>query len=484
MGVIQLLNGSTRPPTRRVLGGKGNPGPKTQVLIDTIRYIERVGLFAPEFASIIPRVFRNFLERSGALKEENLEEAKRKVMSTEFNEVEKGVILDAVLAFHPKIRSALMVRSDECALGTGLWYSGATGVNIDEPSGDDLKELVKKVEFQIKMVLASDFDESVRIFKQKMRIKGNPGVLLMPIYGDRRAIRDTNVGEETEAIGLIVPPIHIDYLGRVNGNALVSIGAGIGGANEAYAAHEISGSIPFERFLYSLSETGANWRVFDRSTQEIRLVDVYEILSICKEAYKMDPGPWNRDSDRIGELADLMGGASLEVVRDGATTPYLVVVQAAPHEFKAIDRPEVKDEEIVARYKYVMGTGTVHAKKIRIAERIPTKEDREFNDQNPEGYILIVKTSAVTNFFADWSLPFYSNASAIILSVAYTDRPLGSHNGSIPRALNIPMVAEYSSSVLEIHKGSQLLEGDFILYVNEFATRGSAGFLAMKKQNE
>ena len=342
MGSIRFIQaGKDYKATEKTIG-EGKPGLKTLALRADRAAIERSGLYFPSHASFTPKFFQRFLWESGALKANDHYEAQNKVGEGEFSPKEKQEIKEAILSLHPLLRSRLIVRSDDYAAGIGLGHTGPAVINTRyDVEPDELEKLVLLVEEQMKHVLIYDFEPGMCAFKEKKNIHENAGIILMPIFGV--------VSEEG-----IVPPISINFLGKVDGEALVSIGAGIGGANEKLdTLHGLYDEIPINRILRNRHLT--HGKIAKPNSTWFELGDISDIIRTCMDMNEWVPDLFSTINNMVDELIDEVGPRYLEIVRDDIQSPHWVVVQSAPFEPKIIEKPELGEGYSITETDQVVG---------------------------------------------------------------------------------------------------------------------------------
>ena len=167
-------------PQKRVVIGPGKPDGKTQGIIDIAELAGKSGIYVPEYACITPQFFRRFLEHSGALKATSYEQASNLIYSHKFTGKEMDALKDAVFLFEPhKYGYILQVRSGDQPQGLGIWGGGQAVARIG-----DVKSLLELVADTAKGILASDFLDDALEYKKIKGISGNPGVIVMPSYGE------------------------------------------------------------------------------------------------------------------------------------------------------------------------------------------------------------------------------------------------------------------------------------------------------------
>lgn len=195
-----------------IIVGSGAVGRKSAGLLAEKGIIGQAGFVFPEFASVTPAFFRRFLEESGAAGKQG--EAEKFIMQHEFTASEKEAIGAAALSFEPSASGrALMVRSDEWAGGSGIWKSCAVSAHVGQE-----KLFLERVFGGIKKVLASGFSFEAEMFRKRMGIEEDSGVMLMPVYGENVEVR---------GLKCIVPPIGMACMSKNGKGVYVTSGSGI-----------------------------------------------------------------------------------------------------------------------------------------------------------------------------------------------------------------------------------------------------------------
>lgn len=446
--------------------GEGKPGPKTLALRADRAAIEKTRLYYPCHVSFTPKFFQRFLHESKALMADDHTEAERRIMKAGFSPEERKQIKQAILDIDPLLRLHLMIRSDDYAAGIGLGYSGGASISFKKTGGfENVDPLVAQVELQMKKVLAGDFDPDMRAFKEKKGIVGNPGVLLMPVFGEYMPFLG-------ESIRGIAPLLSVNFLGKVNGKALVSVGAGIGGANSCFAMHELGYGVPDDRFEEeAMSYLGKFISRDDGITMERSL---REFISARASARALCPERWDILDAEIDKLLQQTGPRYLEIVQEDVSRPNWVVVQSAPFEAKHVEPPEIEDGKVLNTDK-VVGTKVVSAEKIRFAGRKPTPEDVSYNEKE-EGYVLIINSPGIGDMGCRWSLVHHSNAGAIVVAVDEIFGMLSSHLNGYFRELDIPVLAVQSSTMRRMMGKIRDKKLRCTVYANEFSAEGFVAF--------
>jgi hypothetical protein len=448
--------------------GKGNPGPKTLALRADRAAMEQTRLHYPSHASFTPVFFQRFLQESGALMADGHRAAKRRIMKTEFSPEERGQIKEAILEFDPLLRLHLMVRSDDYAGGIGLGFSGGASISYERSGGfENIDPLIAQVELQMKKVLAGDFDPDMEAFKEKKGISGNPGVLLMPVFGEYMPFPD----EKAPRAG-IAPLLSVNFLGKVKGKALVAVGVGIGGANSRFAMHELDYCVPDDKY----EEEAVTYRgkAISRDDGTIIEASFKEYIQSRARARSLYPDQWDILDSEIDRLLSQTGPRYLEIVQEDVIRPSWVVVQSAPFEIKNVERPEIMNGAVLETDK-VIGTKLLNTEKIRFAGRRPTSEDVAYN-QREDGYALLIDSPAMADMGNNWSLRHYSNAGAIVVALDEIFGMLSSHLNGYFRELDIPVLAVQGSRLRMVVERAGDENLGCTIYANEFS---SEGFVAL-----
>ncbi|MBU0591518.1 hypothetical protein KKF81_03970 [Candidatus Micrarchaeota archaeon] len=455
--------------------GNGNPGPKTCALLQDEHAIKKAGFYFPDHVAFTPRFFRRILLESGALKDKNPE---KKLKTAKFSPKEKEQIRDAIMAFHPLLRPYLMVRSDDYASGVGLWHTGGAAIRFTENiSNNQLKMLANSVELQMKLVLASDFRSNVRIFKEKMGIVENPGVLLMPAFG-----KIGNDSRRDEEVHMVTPPISINFLGRINELALVAVGAGMGGANEPFAHSAFKRRIEFGIFLNgtlgNLHARKPDWPALTLNRETpIWPCDISKYLDMCRQHIETDSGfeQWERINKMIGDLLEITGPRYLEMVADDCEGQVWVVTQSAPFAPRIVQRPKIEEGNKIHETYLALGTSIAKGTEIRFASGDePNEEDIVFN-QTRSNYLLVLYIRHIRNFNkpGKWGLESFSNAGAVVLITPIVSGAFGSHLGGHMRELGIPVIGiEGCADRIDRLKKELTGKKQWLVYADEFKRQG------------
>ena len=443
--------------------GPGEVGRKTASLRRDRQAIEGSQLFYPPNVAITPGFFGRFLLASGALEAKDEAEAKARLMATDFTDEERQSIESAIVAFPEILRTTLMVRSDDYSRGVGLWHSGAVSTDL-ENERRVVRDLVGKVEIQAKLVLASDLGDNVRTFKRIKSLNSNPGVLLMPAFGE--VVYDSGLH--------LTPPLSMNYLGGPGvWSSLAGVGVGIGGSNDRFAPKTIGTGIPF-----GVMEVGwpkSRWNAIKLDTGKIEEINVEGMLMQMGMAFQMFPDTFFDLNKKLIELVGKIGPRYLEIVKDDLQRPIYVVVQSSPVEIRTVETPELSPtQEKQMETDKVMGSKVVRSDLVRYGELEPDLDQREFNARN-RGYILVVKigNEHCDAFMERWQLDQFSNAGAIIMQVDEIFHPMGSHVGGVIRELDIPVLAgRVFGPFMATLQQKRVAQVESIVYANEFEEQG------------
>lgn len=443
--------------------GDGKPGPKTTALRNDRDGIVRAGAIYPDNVAITPHSFKHFLKESGALYAKSYPEAYSKLQQHPFSKSDKQTITDALMAFPEPLRYSLMVRGDDYSVGIGLGHTGTASAISSMGFG----ELFSQVCYEIKKVLASDFGPDMIVFKKKMGMKDNSGVLLMPIYGDRDYVGGEN-GEK-----LICPPLSINYIGKVGGKAIISVGGGIGGANlkvhmPGYSSmHKVSREISKEMMEHAISHKMVGG-VSELDGELNEAMTQFYPLAAADSLAERFMGI-NAIVDRI---ASNLGQRYLEIVMDDFLKPLWVVVQSAQVRINQITKPEVPKESLLADSLDVVGTGLKYTNQILFAGHTPTVMDIGFNRYN-ENYLLVLDVHMASMINMGWSLSSFSNAGAVVMEIGNAQYKLFSHLGGYFRELGIPVLSAKFDSKIKAQVGEKpYINRKCLVYANEFESEG------------
>ncbi len=438
--------------------GSGSPGLKTLALRSDRTQIQNAGFRYIDNVVLTPRVFERFLDRSGALDAPTAEESKRRIQATDFDEQECALIVSALLELPEHLRYRLLVRSDDYPRGVGLWYSGA--VSVSQGNGSRVVTAIGQLKKQIKLVLASDFKDDTKTFKEKKGIVHSPGVLLMPLVGQRIGNNGTSH---------FAPAISINYLGDAE-DAIVAIGAGFGGSNSKSARMEVISLVPHS-LMPDSHMTFSNWPAVREDGGDVEFVSFREVLSV------LDQKLFDRLNDMLKALLVAAGPRYLEIVKDEDHS--WAVVQSAPVQVPSLEMPSVKESDILLEALSVLSSAVVRSNVLRYANSSPRDEDIEFNRIN-RGYILVLDAKTCGRFANSWRLSALSNAAAIVLHVNEISRPVGSHLGGMFRELGIPVIAgQLDARFMDSLMRRPNQRVDCVVYADEFSERG---FLAREQQ--
>lgn len=437
--------------------GTGNPGLKTLALRGDRSHIQKAGFRYVDNVALTPRVFERFLERSGAL-DASADEAQRRIHATDFDELECASILSAFLELPEHLRYRLLVRSDDYPRGIGLWYSGA--VSVSESNGSRTVALIEQLKRQIKLVLASDFKDDTKTFKEKKGITHSPGILLMPLVGQR-------IGSNGSSY--FAPSISINYLGDTQ-DAIIAVGAGFGGSNSRSARTDVISLVPHSLILDS-HMVFSNWPAVKEDGGDVEFVSFKDILSL------LDQSLFDFLNTLLKRLLTATGPRYLEIVKGEGQS--WAVVQSAPVEVPSLAMPSVKESHILLEAASVLSSAVVRSSVLRYANSSPRDEDIEFNRRN-HGYILVLDAKTCGRFANSWPLHALSNAAAIILHVNEISRPVASHLGGMFRELGIPVIAgQLDARFMDLLMRRPNQNMNFVVYADEFSGRG---FLAREQQ--
>ena len=450
----------SRLPIQNVFGG-GKPNPKSQQLIDDAPKLFQSGLRIPDSNSFTPLFFRKLMSDSGALEAKNKRGAYM-LIATPLDAERKEELESALFSNSVFSENPLIIRLDDFSAGVGLSTSSVV------PVLDDRKQLLEQVEFRMKMVLSSAFSEDFQEFKSKKGLSEyESGILIMPVVGERFHDKD----------GLAVaPPFSINYFGRdAHGNALISVGAGLDGANnilmksvcrmvDDHIDSSVLNHVAWAETINSMSlgSGGKRYRNNKMNSLNAFTRNLQPIEACARKLTEM-----------INSFIFSAGQRYLEIAGVAIREDFWAVVQSSQRAIPEIKKPEIADSSIIVRTPLVCGTKVAYAEKVRFSrtepgESEPGEEDKAFNRENKD-YLLVIKVNLVEHFQYRWHLVHFSNASAIVLMVDEIRNPLFSHLGGIFRELDIPVLACSQNKVnFDVAEGNN----KFMIYANEFRKEG------------
>ena len=452
---------SSRTPIQLTIGD-GKPGGKTLALRNDADVIGRVGFNFPDNIAFTPQFYHRFLADSGALGARTYREVQQRVYEHNFSSSERSLIREAVQSL-PGRTNGIYVRSDDWPVGTGLWQSYLASA----PPGND-GELVLRVEKALKFVLSSDFLPDVLAFKQKKGLTETVGVLLMPFFGYNIEIK----GQTYRSPGVV-----ITYIGKVNGRQFSFRSEGLSGLQIIETPFDTVLSKPF----------------LDLSSGRKTNLDIPAELAHRGTLDSEVPETGKSVQQMLNELLNQTGPRYLEIIKDDSS-PEWSIVQSAPFNIPAIERPEVPEDAKVASVKRLFGTGIVRGETIKYnALHIPNSYPGEFGKPIPaiqeidafnkqhKDYLLIIQTSTIPDFSGHIELGNFSNASAVLLVVDEMLRGAQGHLGGRFREFGIPILLALDDKVngnwLRSLRRNTQQNQKFVVYANEF---NSDGFIALE----
>ncbi|MFA5349671.1 MAG: hypothetical protein WC309_04910 [Candidatus Paceibacterota bacterium] len=456
--------------------GTGNPGRKSLKLLENRELIERNGFMPLHMISITPEILGNWMKENGILEAKNDDDAWDRINSFSLPKGMLREIEEKLLMLPFELRFRIMVRSDESEYGNGSWSSGPVYIAPwDIRDDNDVERIVKLIEWQIKRILTSDFKKSTRIYKQRMGIEETPGVMLMPIYGALTEMR------------ALLPLFSINYLGKINEMARISVGCGIGGANmECSALHGLFERIPLIEFIGD-NNVGTCWWTAN-SNGNIANMHAREIIQWAHDNIPVEREKWERINEMVGGLVS--GGAKYLEITNAGLEPVWCVTQIADFEYSKPRPPKNNKKNIHISTNEVLGTKVIKREKIRFKTGKPGREDMEYNENN-KGYILILDCNQASDFRKYWNEGYASNADAVILLLNEFTGDIGSHLGGYFRTLGIPVLGIRQDCIYCKNKGcikfedlkKELETGDWTgtVYADEFNPKGYKGFLELGK---
>lgn len=447
--------------------GDGEPGAKSRSLKAHQPMIEQTcksqydGLIYVPHLSITPSLFSDFLKRAGA-SHERPKESVEAIGKTEFLASE----LDAIRAALAPFKGIYVaVRSDECtAGGNGLWHSGFM-------LADDSPEAASKASGIVQEILQSEFSPAVIAFKRRVGLPmgATPGVLFMPLIGSDFSSSGVR--------GLFMTPHHANVLTMFRENeALVSVGLGIGGANNYGAATLLSHGLEFAAPTFSpvheatarlllrgdLTRPGSTMHTPDAPFMDFLL---QTLGRLARKALGELKAP----------LEDFTRLAGKPKYLELAMVPEPHVIQCADVRLDEVSEPDVAEGQIILRAgpnhtafaANVSGRGVVEADAVVYLEHVSDMLSIADLNAQLSNYVLILNTG-FSFLQASPDFSEYSNAAAIVFTDERPFYTAATHFNGALREAGIPVIAgDLSHNFLMDLRSGKICRRKLLVYAND-----------------
>ena len=419
--------------------------------------------YVPNVA-ITPSSFHDFLRRARASFEDP-RQSRLSLYETEFTPSELDMFREAMRPFDGLY---IAVRSDEAtAAGVGLWHT-------DFMLADGSTESVREFAAIATAIIYSDYENPVIAFKKRVGIplEHNTGILVMPVVGMPMDAIHSEDPDKNKTV--FSSPYSFNVItGFVDGDHLLAIGTGLGGANN-YGAKTMT-----------LSTLAPNHLVFERKSSNVLRSKLLvsgsmERMSTLSD-YRLDGFSMGWKSLE-GLAAHLKKAVSLFHERAGAPrylelalNPIgenpLSVVQCAEIALPNVEKPDVNDKQKLygtsgrssrtAHGREVLGRGVVETETVAYLKydedeksHQEHREELEKLNAQAKNYFLVLDYFHLAHLVVD-NFNLFSNASVIF--VRTDDLPkydIATHlSGSFREAGIIVLVGDENSFDIGLNKG-------------------------------
>ena len=469
--------------------GKGSIGPKAKCLFDDKERILKAGIEFPKFIPITSDIFDEVAGESGALGAKSEIEALRCLNRYVLSPALFSQISEAALSFKKQSNGgrAVIVRTDDYALGLGLTYSGGAAITFEQ----DEKLFVSRILQQLRRSWASCLSENFQIFAQMKGLTEIGATVLMPVFGAPVMQRKDAVND------MLYTPISINFLGYfgdfLKKTAIFSVGAGIGGANRQTCSTRFRGTeIKSSVLVHSLEHASpcAARRADENTPRVLDMTNSRMAPSTVKlnvDMIKLMTVPFYRNLDENtreinNQVSCFASDAQryAEFVVPSFDSPQLTIVQTSPVHLTPARKPNINGKSIILESKFVVGSSSVSTINVRFAGSTPTKEDVSFNKEN-KNYLLVID-SGISSWHFKWELKHLHNAGAVVICVnqpqaSYFD--FSTHLSGYFRELGIPVIGAGAESAAAFRKKIGPAS-HCLVFADEFSSNGgSEGFVAL-----